>query len=164
MCPEGVWGPNLCNHSETDVWGLRPRTSVSFFLRKLDPQTLRTHFLRSFSVCYYSRCTWGWTNGVNNLKLSIVFPLLPPAPQQKGSQRGHEIRPCEDSAELKGPRQLLRIRPGIVYCRPKSAPKPDETQPKMPGAVPRNRHTPIPVDFGPVSWCFNTFQNFQTAS
>ncbi len=36
-----------------------------------------------------------------------------------------------------------------------SAPEPDETKPKTPGAVPTNRHKPIPNDFGPVSGCFD---------
>ena len=59
------------------------------------------------------------------------------------------------SAELKGPRKLLRIRPKIIDLGPKSAPKPDEAKPKMPGSVPTNRHKPIPIDFGPVSGCFD---------
>ncbi len=37
---------------------------------------------------------------------------------------------------------------------PKSASKPDETKHQMPGAVPTDRHKPIPIDFGPVSGCF----------
>ncbi len=40
-------------------------------------------------------------------------------------------------AELKGPRKLVRIRPSIVDFGPKTAPKPDETKPEMPGAVPK---------------------------
>ncbi len=59
------------------------------------------------------------------------------------------------SAELQGPETLVRIRPGIVDLRPESAPKPDETNPKMPGAVPTNRHKPSPTDFGPVSGYFD---------
>ncbi len=39
--------------------------------------------------------------------------------------------------------------------RPKPTPKPDEAKPKMPGAVPTNRHTLIPTDFGPASACFD---------
>ena len=53
------------------------------------------------------------------------------------------------------PGQFVRIRPQIVDVGPKSAPKPDEAKPKMPGAVPTNRHKPIPTDFGPVSGCFD---------
>ena len=56
------------------------------------------------------------------------------------------------TAELNGPGKLLRIRPNIVDVGPKSAPKPDEAKP---GAVPTNRHKPIPIDFGPVSGCFD---------
>ncbi len=55
------------------------------------------------------------------------------------------------SAELKGPRKLLRIRPGIVDVRPKWPPTPDKAKPKMPGAVPTNRNKPMPIDVGPVS-------------
>ncbi len=59
------------------------------------------------------------------------------------------------SAELKGPRQLSRIRLEIVDLGPRTAPKPDEAKPKMPGAVPTNRRKAIPIDFGPVSGCFD---------
>ncbi len=38
---------------------------------------------------------------------------------------------------------------------PKSAPNPDVAKPKVPGAVHANRHKPIPIDFGPVSVCFD---------
>ncbi len=38
---------------------------------------------------------------------------------------------------------------------PKSAPKPDEAKPKMPESVPANKHKAIPIDFEPVSGCFN---------
>ena len=44
--------------------------------------------------------------------------------------------------------------------KPKSAPKPDETKPKMTGAVPTNRHKPIPNDFGPVSVFRRRSENF----
>ncbi len=37
---------------------------------------------------------------------------------------------------------------------PKSGPKPDEAKPKMPGAVPTDRHNLSPIDFGAVSGCF----------
>ncbi len=33
--------------------------------------------------------------------------------------------------------------------------KTDETNPKVPGAVPTNRHISIPIDFGPVSGFFD---------
>ncbi len=40
-------------------------------------------------------------------------------------------------------------------ARADPAPKPDEGKPKMPGAVPTTRHKPMPIDFGPVSGCFD---------
>ncbi len=55
------------------------------------------------------------------------------------------------SAELKGPRKLLRIRSIITDFGPKSAPEPDEAKPKMLGAVPTNQHKPNPIEGGPVS-------------
>ena len=58
-------------------------------------------------------------------------------------------------AELKGPGNCLRIRPKMIDLGPKSAPKSDEAKPNMPGAVPTNKHKPIPIDFGPVSGCFD---------
>jgi hypothetical protein len=51
----------------------------------------------------------------------------------------------------KRPRQLLAIRQRIFDFGPKSAPKPDDTKPKVPGAVPTNQRQPNPIDFGPVS-------------
>ena len=51
-----------------------------------------------------------------------------------------------NSAEL-GPGKCLRAS--------KSAPEADEAKRKMPGAVPANRHKPIPGDFGSVPVCFN---------
>ena len=36
-----------------------------------------------------------------------------------------------------------------------NGPKPNETNPKMPGAVPANRLKPIPIVFGPVSVWFD---------
>ena len=51
---------------------------------------------------------------------------------------------------------LFRIRPGIVDLAPKSGPTPNNTTPKMPGAVPTDdRHKSIPIHFGPVSGCFD---------
>ncbi len=61
----------------------------------------------------------------------------------------------DDPAELKGPGKLLRIRPDIADLMPKSAPKPNEAKPKMPGAVPTNWREPIPIDFGAVSVSFD---------
>ncbi len=63
---------------------------------------------------------------------------------------------CElTSAELKGPDKLLRIRQGTVDLGPKSTPKLDEAKPKMPEAVPPNRHKPNSIDFGPVAGCYD---------
>jgi hypothetical protein len=65
-----------------------------------------------------------------------------------------------------------RTKPSQIE-HPNSAPKPDDPQtrlpeldeakPKMPGAVPTNRHKPIPTDLGPISWCFDHGKNFLTA-
>ncbi len=44
------------------------------------------------------------------------------------------------SVELQRPGKLGRILTEIVYLGPASAPKPDAAKPKMPGAVPTNRH------------------------
>ncbi len=43
--------------------------------------------------------------------------------------------------------------PGNLTKNP--APKPDEAKPKITGALPANRRNPIPIDFGPVSGCFD---------
>ncbi len=48
----------------------------------------------------------------------------------------------------------MSIHPKFIDLGPKSNPKPDEAKPKMPGAVPTNRHKPRPIDFGQVSGCF----------
>ena len=60
-----------------------------------------------------------------------------------------------DSAELKGPRKLLRIRPGIFDFEPDLGLKLGQTKPKISGTVPTNRHTTIPNDSGPISTCFD---------
>ncbi len=54
------------------------------------------------------------------------------------------------SAELKEPRKPTTIQTKVVDLGRKTVSKPDETKPKMPGAVPANRHKPTPIDFGPV--------------
>ncbi len=64
-------------------------------------------------------------------------------------------RDVPDSAELKGPRKLLRIRPGIFEFEPDLGLKLGQTKPKISGTVPTNRHTTIPNDSGPVSACFD---------
>ncbi len=39
-----------------------------------------------------------------------------------------------------------RVRPKFAVLGPKSAPKPDEATPKMPGEVPTNQHKPLCSD------------------
>jgi hypothetical protein len=92
-------------------------------------------------------CTCGgtWATGSSLRPGEEALKSKHPVPARK---------PALDSADLQGPRHLLRIRPEIVDLGPKSAPKPDETKPKMPRAVPTNRHKPIPFDFGPFSVYF----------
>ncbi len=81
-----------------------------------------------------------------------LFPGPRLVPNQ--SRNRLEISRERPSAELKGPRTLLRIRPKPFDLEPKSAPKPDEAKPMMPKAVPTNRHEPFPINFGAVSVCF----------
>ncbi len=52
-----------------------------------------------------------------------------------------------DSTEPERPGQRFEGPVEIRRFEPQSAPKPDEANPKMPGAVPTNRHKPIPNDF-----------------
>ena len=58
-----------------------------------------------------------------------------------------------DSAELKGPGKLLRIRPGIFNFEPELGLKLGQTKPKISGTVPTNRHTTVPNNSGPISAC-----------
>ncbi len=58
---------------------------------------------------------------------------------------------CFVSAELKGPRTLLRIRPGIFDFEPDLGLKRRQTKPKIHGTVPTDRRTTIPKDSGPTS-------------
>ncbi len=59
------------------------------------------------------------------------------------------------SAELEGPRKLLRIQPEIFDFEPDSDPKLGQTKPKISGTVASNRHNTIPKDYGPISACFD---------
>ncbi len=59
------------------------------------------------------------------------------------------------SAELKGPRNFLRIRPGIFEFKPESTLKLGQTKPQISRTVPTNRHTTIPTDSGPIPACFD---------
>jgi hypothetical protein len=61
----------------------------------------------------------------------------------------------QDSAELKGSRRLLRIRPEIFDFEPGLGLKLRQTKPKISGTVPTNRHTTIPNDSGPISEWFD---------
>ncbi len=60
-----------------------------------------------------------------------------------------------DSAELKGPRKLLRIRPGIFDFEPDLGLQLGQTKPNISGTVPTNWHTMIPNDSWPISACFD---------
>ncbi len=59
LCPEGVWGPRLRSESEKhvwgekNVWGRRPRTFFSLFVRNVGPQTLFGHNLCAIVMCFY---------------------------------------------------------------------------------------------------------------
>ncbi len=66
----------------------------------------------------------------------------------------------QDSAELKEPRQLVRIRLEIVDLGPDQPPKSDETKPEMPGQTGANLFRSISDRFPGVS---NRIQNFKTA-
>ncbi len=59
------------------------------------------------------------------------------------------------SAELKGPRQIVRIRPQTFDFEPESGLKLGQTKPEISGTVPTNRCTTIPNDYGPISACFD---------
>ncbi len=60
-----------------------------------------------------------------------------------------------ESAELEGPRKLLRIWPEIFEFEPHVGLKRSQTKPKIPGTVPPDRDTTIPNDYGPISACFD---------
>ncbi len=60
---------------------------------------------------------------------------------------------AQNSAELKRPRKLLRIRPEILDVDPDLGLKLGKTKPKVPGTVPSDRHTTSPNDSGPISGC-----------
>ncbi len=61
---------------------------------------------------------------------------------------------CFTSAELKGSGKLLRIRPKIFDFGPDWGLKASKTKPKI-GTVPKNWHTKIPNNSGPISACFD---------
>ncbi len=50
---------------------------------------------------------------------------------------------------------MFKVPAGNLRFGTQIDPKPDEGMPKMPWAVPANRHKPIPFDFDPVSGCFH---------
>ncbi len=59
------------------------------------------------------------------------------------------------SAELKGARKLVRIRPEIFDFETDLGLRPGQTKPKISGTAPTNQHTTIPNDLGPISVCFD---------
>jgi hypothetical protein len=65
------------------------------------------------------------------------------------------IRSNISSAELKGCRKLLRIRPEIFDFEPDEGLKLGQTKLKTTGTVPTNRHTTIPIDSGPEAVLHN---------
>jgi hypothetical protein len=84
---------------------------------------LRTQLLRKISVHYFAQCTWRWTT--TNTSEGHVARVPPGPPTPHGSSTAAVV--------------LLT-----------SPPEPDETKPKMSGAVPIKRHKPTPNDFGSV--------------
>ena len=60
-----------------------------------------------------------------------------------------------NSAELKGPRKLFRIRSEIFDFELDLGLKLGQTKHKIPGTVPTDRHTTIPNDSGLISACFD---------
>ncbi len=59
------------------------------------------------------------------------------------------------SAELKGPRKLVRIWPEICDFEPDLGLKRRQAKPKVHGTAPADPHTTIPNDSGPISLCFD---------
>ncbi len=64
-----------------------------------------------------------------------------------------------NSAELEVPRTILRIWPGIFDFESDLGLKLGQTNPKISGTLPRNRHTTIPNDSEPISACFDNDSN-----
>ncbi len=60
-----------------------------------------------------------------------------------------------NSAELKGPRKLVRIRPDIFDFEPDWGLKLGQTKTKISGTVHTHRHTTIPNASAPISACFD---------
>ncbi len=107
-----------------------------------------------------------------DLKIPIGLTFKPPLPST-GHTRDADFHPAWEglprhcleahgihvnphtSAGLKGPRKLLRIRPGYFDFEPLLGPKLGRTKPKISGKVPTNRHITIPDDSGPTSACFD---------
>ncbi len=58
------------------------------------------------------------------------------------------------SAELKGPRTLVRIRAEVVESEPDLGLKLGQTKPKISCTIPTNGHTTIPNESGPISGSF----------
>ena len=92
-----------------------------------------------------------WCSGVTSAPKMSSHDL----PRRRALANCRLLAPRSLLAERTGPRRLLRIRPKIDALGPKSAPKPETNCPKMPRAVPTNRHKPTPIDFGPASLRFD---------
>ncbi len=63
--------------------------------------------------------------------------------------------PPETSAELKGPRKIVRMWLEIFDFKPDLGLKLGQTKPQISGTVPTNRHTTIPNNSGPISACLD---------
>ncbi len=94
--------------------------------------------MKSKIVFSTARKTWGRPEERTSNK-----PSNPPSPVE-----------C-DSAELQGPRKLLRIRPEIFDFEPGLGLKRSQTKPKIPGTVLADRRTTVPKDSGQISACFD---------
>jgi hypothetical protein len=82
----------------------------------------------------------------------------PPAPEtdiasKSGPNSPGLLHPI--SAELKWPRIIFKIRPGIFDFEPGLGLKRSQTEPPIPGTVPTDRRTTSPNDSGTISRCFD---------
>ncbi len=77
----------------------------------------------------------------------------PPEPMKDKHLPTLKRRP--NSAEIKGARQLLRMRWEIFDFEPDLGLKLGQTKHKLPGTLPTDRQATIPHDSGPISACFH---------
>ncbi len=61
----------------------------------------------------------------------------------------------DNSAKVKAPGHLSRIRPEIFDFEPEFRLEQSQTKPKIPDTVPTNRRATIPNDYEPISACFD---------